>query len=61
MLAAVESPTAPPTLSVRSSTHEKARTAGGRMRQWKRSVVKTLITSTIGSACSASTNSAPGT
>ena len=53
MLAAVDSPTAPPTLSVRSSNHEKPRTIGGRMRQWNSSVVSTLITSTIGNACSA--------
>ena len=33
MFAAVDSPTAPPTLSVRSSSHEKPRTIGGRMRQ----------------------------
>ena len=39
---------------------EKPRTIGGRMRQWNSSVVSTLITSTIGSAWKASTNSAPG-
>jgi hypothetical protein len=61
ILAAVESPTAPPTLSVRSSSQEKPCTSGGRMRQWNKSVVNTLITSKIGKACSASTNSAPGT
>ena len=33
MLAAVESPTAPPTPSVRSSAQEKPRTIGGRMPQ----------------------------
>jgi hypothetical protein len=33
ILAAVESPTAPPILRVRSSSHEKPRTIGGRMRQ----------------------------
>ena len=60
MLAAADSPTAPPTPSVRSSSQEKPRTIGGRIRQWNNSVVSTLITSTIGKACSASTNSAPG-
>jgi hypothetical protein len=60
MLAAVERPTAPPMPSVRSSAQEKPRTIGGRIRQWKRSVVSTLMTSTIGSAWKASTNSAPG-
>ena len=61
IFAAVDSPTAPPTLSVRSSSQEKPCTIGGRMRQWNKSVVNTLITNTIGKACSASTNSAPGT
>jgi hypothetical protein len=33
MFAAAESPTAPPTFSVRSRIHEKPRTIGGRMPQ----------------------------
>jgi hypothetical protein len=33
MLAAVDRPTAPPTPIVRSSSQEKPRTIGGRMRQ----------------------------
>src|ERR1700757_1585716 len=60
IFAAVETPTAPPTLSVRSSSQEKPCTSGGRMRQWNRSVVNTLITSTIGKACSASTEGGAG-
>ncbi len=60
ILAAVDSPTAPPTPSVRSSAHEKPRTIGCRMRQWNSSVVSTLITSTMGSAWKASTNSLAG-
>ena len=60
MLAAVESPTAPPTPMRRSSTKAKPRTIGGRMPQWNISVVSTLITSTTGSAWIAKMKSAPG-
>ncbi len=59
-LAAVDRPTAPPTPIARRSAQEMPRTIAGRTPQWNSNVVSALITSTMGSACSASTNDAPG-
>ncbi len=59
--AAADTPTAPPTPRVRSSSHENPRTTIGSTRQWNSSADRALTTSTSGSARKARTKLVPGT